>query len=155
MILAMRSRLRHDDYFDGALRFRPAKQSNSTVWRQCSPFVDIWMRFLHLSVSANQPLFHIGNALQCMRHLAGSEFTWHSMRRGGAATLLHLGAHPSQLLHWGRWRSQQALEPYLEERSPFHPPATVQLFGPDGTPTHHRNRSFMASIPLCFRHYFQ
>ena len=39
----------------------------------------------------------------------------------------------SQLLYWGRWRSQQAIQPYVEDRSPFRPPASVALFGPDGT----------------------
>ena len=91
------SSIRRTDILDHCLRIRPAKSQLQYCWRAASPFIYQWLQFLRQSL----PCTTSGDLLQ--RQLADSfapntpRVTWHSLRRGGAATLVSLGLTPEQL----------------------------------------------------------
>ena len=114
-----------------AIRFKPAKRTQTSYWRPLSDFLGQWAAYLlSHTPQASRPL-GVHATQQFLRSLPGA-LTWHSFRRGGAVTLLHLGVAVPQLFLWGRWRSPASLQPYVEQMAPLllTPSSVVPLFTP-------------------------
>ena len=128
-----------------SIRFRPAKRASTHYWRPASPFLQAWLAFLR--DKAQTPGAFVPQVQLVLRSINQTPpLTWHTFRRGGAALLLHLGIHPTQLQTWGRWRSPQSAQPYVEQLSPLNPSTFITLYDPSLKPTTIPLRSLWPSM---------
>ena len=122
------------DLGNGRLAIHAAKRDRTTCWRPATNFVDLWLGFLrtHYSSSPTPSPAALTGAIRSLSPDT-TTYTWHALRRGGAATLVQLGTSPEQLAHWGRWASPQSARCYFDLQQPFPVlPGRFLLFTPDG-----------------------
>ena len=115
----------------------PSKSAHTNLWRPIAPA----LRFLlnHIRVNAltpTTPLFTAALLSSAIGSLPCSpRLTFHSLRRGGAATLVALGVSPEALKYWGRWSSDATASLYFEQQFPTALPASIQLPSSSSTST--------------------
>jgi hypothetical protein len=126
-------RLQPADFTATQLHFRPSKSSLQGVWRSAASFVQLWLTFLSQYL-LSQP-FPEARALSLLRrcaHPSNSTITWHSLRRGAAVTLQHLGLPLPNLCAWGRWQSDRTVRLYVEPDVPVEIHVDLLLLRPGG-----------------------
>ena len=91
-----------NDLTPDCLGIHASKRDRTTVWRPTTRFVAHWLIFLqdHLFRSGTPSPAALTRAIGSLS--TTTRYTWHALRRGGAATLVHLGTTPDQLTYWER-----------------------------------------------------
>ena len=87
------------DIKSGRFGIRAAKRDRTVCWRQSTAFVDTWLSHLQQTLRTIDSFDRqiLTDTFRRICAVFELDCTWHSLRRGAAATLITLGTSPEQL----------------------------------------------------------